>query len=166
MGCDIHVYTEKLNSNNHWVNVDHWQLDEYYTEYSHSEDDDPYGPNTHRWSLCPVYRGRDYELFSTLAGVRKGFGAGPQFSEPRGLPDDVSDMVRSESDRWDGDGHSHSYATLWELVQWKSQHPKSHTLDQFLSCLKNRCADELWTVPNKLTPEQLAQFRVVFWFDN
>jgi hypothetical protein len=110
MGCDIHVYTEKRNQDGHWVNVDLWKLNEYYNPYDPDYESEP------QWNVKPIYTDRHYALFSALAGVR---GSGePLFSEPRGLPDDVSDIVRAEHDRWDGDGHSHSYATLAELRAW------------------------------------------------
>jgi len=53
--------------------------------------------------------GRNYSLFAALAGVR---GAGPS---PRGLPDDVSNIVKDASDTWDCDGHSHSWITVDEF---------------------------------------------------
>jgi hypothetical protein len=116
MGCDIHVYTEKQNSQGHWVNSDNWRPNEYYSPY------DPDYQNESRWEHQSVYHGRNYRMFSALAGVRGGsWSDEPQFDEPRGLPDDVSDLVRSESDRWDCDGHSHSYATLAELMNWVEQ---------------------------------------------
>ena len=45
-------------------------------------------------------------------------------SDPKGLPEDVSDVVKEESDRWNGDGHSHSYFTLRELVEYLEKNPK------------------------------------------
>lgn len=60
---------------------------------------------------------RNYNLFSILANVRNGNSLVP-ISELKGLPNDVSDGVRKESDGWDGDGHSHSYFTLQELLAY------------------------------------------------
>ncbi len=39
-------------------------------------------------------------------------------SEPRGIPENVSEQVKSEADRWDGDGHSHSWLTIAELLAY------------------------------------------------
>jgi hypothetical protein len=55
---------------------------------------------------------RDYELFGVLAEVRNSVD---NDAEPKGLPDDVSETIKSESDRWDCDGHSHSYSSLEEF---------------------------------------------------
>ena len=60
-----------------------------------------------------LYSGRNYELFGILAGVRDHNN--DSIDDPRGLPEDVSEVTKKESDRWDGDGHSHSWLTLKEL---------------------------------------------------
>ncbi|WP_148596258.1 hypothetical protein [Aquisphaera giovannonii] len=72
------------------------------------------------------YSGRNYSLFAILADVRNGRGfagidTGNGFvpiDDPRGLPDDVSEPVKADSDRWDGDGHSHSWFTVAELLAY------------------------------------------------
>jgi hypothetical protein len=121
MGCDIHVYTEKRNDKDHWVNVDLWRLNEYYNPY-----DPEYAYSGSQLIINSCYTGRDYTLFSALADVRSGSDDTPVFSQPRGLPDDVSDIVRFESDRYGVDGHSHSYATLAELEDWVNQQGTQH----------------------------------------
>jgi len=78
-----------------------------------------------------IYSGRNYDLFGMLANVRNGVGfagivTGTGFtpiSMPKGLPNDVSPIVKSLSDSWEGDGHSHSYLTLRELLdyEWEGQ---------------------------------------------
>jgi hypothetical protein len=40
---------------------------------------------------------------------------------PKGLPPDVSPLVKQESDGWGEDGHSHSYFTLKELKDYNWQ---------------------------------------------
>lgn len=72
------------------------------------------------------FKRRNYDVFAMLANVRNGRGfagcdTGDGFvpiSEPRGLPDDVTPEVRAESDKWGGDGHSHSWLTLAELLAY------------------------------------------------
>ena len=88
MGCDIHLYLEYKIANAAWQADRHHILDEDGVLH---EADVAY---------------REYELFAALAGVR---GRGPK---SKGLPEDVTDKVRSESDRWGEDGHSHSYTDL------------------------------------------------------
>jgi|688.fasta_scaffold656606_2 hypothetical protein len=115
MGCDIHLFSEKkktVNGIEKWVNADYWKINPYFG-------DDDYEPEL---ELVSIYRNRNYALFNILAEVR---GNGPSISQPRGLPDDVSDIVKKESDRWDSDGHSHSYFTLAELKKYYGDN--SHT---------------------------------------
>jgi hypothetical protein len=113
MGCDIHLYVEKLE-NGVWMPADQWVPD---------EDDErklsvPYGTG--------FYDGRNYDLFAILANVRNGYGfagcdTGDGFvpiAMPRGLPDGVTPVVKAESDYWDCDGHSHSWLTLAEILAY------------------------------------------------
>ena len=118
MGCDIHVYTEKyishIKGEERWVNIDYWQYNPWYKE----EDNDGERMLEH----IPFYRGRDYELFGILADVRHGAEGGP-ISQPKGLPQDVSNITKKESDNWGSDGHSHSYFTLCELKDYLEKNP-------------------------------------------
>jgi len=74
----------------------------------------------------PLEVGRNYDLFAILANVRNGYGfagcdTGDGFipiDEPRGLPGDVTDDVKKESDGWGINGHSHSWFTLRELLEY------------------------------------------------
>ena len=113
MGCDIHMYTEakmSVNGNPTWVCVDSWKLNRYYGEAGEPQ-----------YEVRPVYRARDYSLFTLLAGVRSS-GDNPVLSDRRGLPRDASDAINDASDRWGGDGHSHGWATLKELVDFNAEH--------------------------------------------
>lgn len=115
MGCDIHLFTERkrsINNEQKWVNADNWKLNPYY-EKNNEDGESEYNINS-------AYRRRDYALFSILADVRNDSGNKP-ISEPKGLPEDISEVVRAESDRWDGDGHSHSFFTMKELYDYYEQ---------------------------------------------
>jgi hypothetical protein len=196
MGCDIHLYTEKIKSVNgvdKWVNCDHWKLNPYFG-------DDEYEPEL---GLISLYSGRNYNLFGVLAGVR----GGDEICLPRGLPDDVSDVVKKESDRWDGDGHSHSYFTLAKLKKYYEDN--SHTshngflserqikeleddgvspyswrewsgpdlqyrewkedspIKPLVESLDKRMRDEFWIQEeDEDTTKWEEKIRIVFWFDN
>lgn len=116
MGCDIHLFTEikkSINSEDKWVNIDNWRYNPYYKE---GNDD-----GERMLELESIYSGRNYELFGILAGVRDRNN--DTIDEPRGLPEDVSNVTKKESDRWDGDGHSHSWLTLRELKEYQGLHP-------------------------------------------
>jgi hypothetical protein len=104
MGADIHIAVERRTADG-WQRVEpmvppRWQYNG--------------APELERQSW---YDGRNYFLFAILAGVRNGSGGDPvvPISDPRGLPDDVSDETRDEANEWGLDGHSHSHFTLAEL---------------------------------------------------
>lgn len=99
MGCDIHLFVEaKNNKTGKW-------------EYK------PYAPE---------YGSRNYDAFAMLADVRNGWGfagvvTGDGFNviaEPKGFPQDASPELQQENEDWSGDGHSHSFLTLKELLEY------------------------------------------------
>lgn len=117
MGCDIHFYVERLE-NGKWVSADKWTPNEYAGGEGEPETEVKYED-----CFCSE---RNYNLFAILADVRNGSGfagcdTGDGFvpiSKPRGLPDDVSEQVNADATRWDGDGHSHSWLTVEELLAY------------------------------------------------
>jgi hypothetical protein len=117
MGCDIHSYAEVFRDGK-WCKVGKIFKNPYYDQTSKSGFN---GPLTdHPYDL------RTYDLYAMLADVRNGYGfagvdTGSGFktiSNPRGLPNDVSDDVRQESEDWGLDGHSHSWLLLSEIIDW------------------------------------------------
>lgn len=102
-----------MNSQDKWVNVDNWRYNPYYEEGN--DDGEP------MLRIESLYSGRNYELFGILAGVRDRNN--DMIDDPRGLPEDVSSVTKKESDRWDSDGHSHSWLTLKELKEYQGLHP-------------------------------------------
>lgn len=87
MGCDIHSFAEKKNSDGTYSPV-------FYTPF---ED-------------------RHYGLFAFLADVRNYSQIEP-LSQPRGMPADASQAIVDELKSWEDDAHSVSYFTLAELVR-------------------------------------------------
>lgn len=142
MGCDIHLFVEKRffkyddeeKENGVWVSADKWSINEYYYLYPddkesmlHVDRDDCF------------YTGRNYDLFAILANVRNGHGfigcdTGDGFipiffipiSMPRDLPGDISPEVKAQADDWGADGHSHSWLTLKELLEYDWQQVTKH----------------------------------------
>lgn len=110
MGCDIHMYVEKYSeAEKRWMSADVWEESDY---------------SIHQMDISNhIYSGRNYELFAILANVRNGDNFKP-ISEPRGVPKDVSWLVKKAVNGMNGDGHSHSYFTLEELVKfdWEGQY--------------------------------------------
>jgi len=122
MGCDIHLFHEVRTPGGAWESADHWEPDE----------DDPLRLTVPYDKA--LYRGRNYDLFAILADVRNGRGfAGARtgsgfqpISSPRGLPPDVDERIRSVSDSWGADGHSHSFLTVAELLAYDWTQVTSH----------------------------------------
>ena len=100
MGCDIHMYREKL-VNGKWVSAD-----EFVKEYEDEPADVPWDKR---------FTDRNYDLFGFLCdGVRTSF----EFSfKARGLPLAMSYEVMSIDNSWRSDGHSHSHLYLHELKE-------------------------------------------------
>jgi hypothetical protein len=110
MGCDIHFYVE-FKRNGRWQSADKWRFDDEYADVSYTN--------------C-FYGERNYSLFAILANVRNGYGFGGvdtgdgfvPIDKPRGLPHDVTNQIKESSDRWDCDGHNHSWFTLQEILEY------------------------------------------------
>ncbi len=113
MGCDIHMFCEErktMNDQTFWINADHWKPNPYHCAYDDGEDPE--------LDIVGLLDDRDYSMFTALCGMRDYTEKSPKISDPKGLPNDVTDAVKKESDRWDCDGHSHSYATLREVKEF------------------------------------------------
>lgn len=115
MGCDIHVCCERKTYEGKWVNCDHFKLNPYFDVDGDDEEID-------KWWIVPIFDDRNYALFATLADVRN-YGYIKPISEPRGLPDDIHYITKELADSWGNDGHSHSYYTLKELMDYMSHAP-------------------------------------------
>jgi hypothetical protein len=113
MGCDIHLYVEKRDADGLWRSADTWYDDPDY----------PDRKTVYKWGLGlerlagPIYDGRNYNLFAVLADVRNHETFVP-IAAPRGVPADASPEYAAEAKSWGGDGHSHSWLTLGELLRY------------------------------------------------
>ncbi len=154
MACDIHFYVERREGGK-WVEADKWVVGEDWWNKGEMVKDTNF------------YDERNYRLFAILAGVRNRRGSGDASTDegfspislPKGLPEDVSPLVSKASASWDGEGHSHSYLTLRELLDYDwtqiSYYKKAQTF-LFISDVMPRL-------------RQLGEpddVRIVFWFDN
>lgn len=104
MGCDIHLLIETKDVDGNWK------------MHGKMEDDDGF------ISPAETYSGRNYTLFGVLAGVRSE--SVTAIAAPRGVPDDASEEYKAFVEQWDGDGHSHSYHTLAQLLDYDWTMPK------------------------------------------
>lgn len=110
MGCDIHLVAEVRNMGV-WTPAQSIHTDEEgLSEVAGGE----------------LYEGRNYDLFAILADVRNGYGfagirTGGGFnpiSDPRGIPEDCHPNTRKYLESYGGDGHSHSYHTVQQLLEY------------------------------------------------
>lgn len=158
MGCDIHLYVERLNDDLQW-------------EFVPAPADAKYG----EW-----FGDRNYNLFAMLADVRNGRGFGgvdtgnrvEPISAPRGIPADASARYKQEAgydpcceeyrasdwerhkegcneiNGWGDDGHSHSWFTARELHDVNWDQPITHrgvvTPTQY-RVLKEKGSPDAWS---------------------
>lgn len=175
MGCDIHMRCEVHKDwKDVWEDADFYYRNPYYKEGEEGEDGEEFIVN-------PIYSHRNYTMFSVLAGVRNYVNNEP-ISEPRGIPTDCNEHIRADVEYWWIDGHSHSYFTLRELVDYVKLHEHSdilnkggltkevweyeekelrRELDEIIEEMKKRI---LWSSLKK--EENFDRIRIVFWFDN
>lgn len=115
MGCDIHMYVE-YKKEEKWIHGDYFKPNPYFNKNA----PDPYEGEFER---IEIYGGRNYILFSVLAGVRDYTNSRKPVAEPKGIPEDCSEYVLKDYRDWDCDGHTHSWLTLKELEEYQQQAP-------------------------------------------
>lgn len=174
MGADIHLMVEK-KVNGKWEvieKIDQAEINWYTraleenrakgeeSNYSHLNEEyllkqiEHYKNNiTTDW----LYSGRNYNLFAILADVRNGRGfagikTGEGFnpiSDPRGVPEDASNTYLDDVNSWNGDGHSHSYHTLKQLVEydWHQETVQYGVvpLKVYTECKENGTTPDSWS---------------------
>jgi len=123
----------------------------------------------HNWSTVDI--DRNYYLFAKMAGVRNCYDDPIEpIAEPRGVPMDVSETVAMHINRWDCDGHSHSWLSKEEMkvvYDWVNEKwPDSR--NQYWRLFGYLFGDYVWDVgdPDCGIPAEVTDARIVFWFDN
>jgi hypothetical protein len=108
MGVDITCYVELCDDNG-------WHIAPVKVENKYAYND------SDKWTWAQPWHGRDYELFDILTDGHINIDS------PRGLPNDVSDEVKAERDRFRDEGldfglsiscdsaYNDTYFTLFEL---------------------------------------------------
>lgn len=159
MGADIHAVLEKYHPEFGWVGVHDFpyiSIDNVNVSSPAWPDDSKtrqewYDRTYMSWKVLD----RNYHLFAMLAGVR---GAGP---DPKGVPDDASDLAKMGIASWGRDGHSHSYGLLSEvgaIFLLSSGDPT-----EILSETRIKSILDLFGLDYS---ESLDEYRLIFWFDN
>jgi hypothetical protein len=119
MGCDIHLFVEyerEMPVKDSPDNTRQWISGDYFMQNPYFEVFDDEGQLEH----VPLYRERNYFLFNVLAGVRSHDHSITPISEPKGVPVDSCPYIQEEYESWDSDGHSHSWLTLGELIEYQA----------------------------------------------
>lgn len=111
MGCDIHLYKEKLVEGR-WTEADEWTENEYYARAIAAGEEDTNEPRlVVDWKKR--FTARNYALFGFLSdGVRESH---PFSFAPRGFPGDASPLVKACYEMWGVDAHSASHLTVAQL---------------------------------------------------
>ena len=117
MGCDIHFHVER-KIGGQWVSPEKWYKDPdsgTLTLYD-------WVPGTFVRKSGPMYSSRNYDLFAMLADVRNsGYYNAERINPifpPRGMPGDESREVGLSAEQWGPDGHSHTWITVRELMEY------------------------------------------------
>ena len=172
MGCDIHLFCEKKIDGK-------WEAlkDSNEAEIKNCKDralSDP--SNAALWEEYAenykndynfIYSQRNYNVFAMLANVRNYGYAHVAIDTPRGLPHDASDLIKTESQKWGVDGHSHSYLTVKELLDYNWDRTAYYNNAKMV--YKNEAGIFYdWSLPKlkELAGDNLESVRIVFWFDN
>jgi hypothetical protein len=128
MGCDIHAhiqYRHKDDCNRRWITL---------------------VENFNLW--------RNYEIFSSLAGVRCKKDVRTKF--PKGLPNDTGIDYRMQRLMDDTDAHSKSWATLQEWRDAVEPYAKQEYTMEY----------QLVTRILEMLENSGCEVRVIYWFDN
>lgn len=142
MGCNLHGYLEVM-------------------EY----------PEADKWNWFSVHKlpdTRNYWFYAAIAGVRNYIEIEP-ISEPKGMPKDPSMMSLSDAIDDGSYGHSHSWLTANELLnyEWSQKIKEGDTEETILSdSLHTHFKALLTEIAYLATQYGSERVRMVFWFDN
>jgi hypothetical protein len=130
----------------------------------------------HHWGAPDIKR--SYTLFALMAGVRSYDDIKP-IVEPRGLPEDLTELTRIDYENWYGGCHTPSWLTAEEMEQVFEQYqsicgarnPKEKypLISLEHNILHTYLFGNGFSTPNKYpsdNQEDVQDVRFVFWFDN
>ena len=110
---------------------------------------------------------RWYQLFAKIAGVRNNNDITP-ISEPKGLPEDISEITKFESDYMGSDGHSHSWLNVKEIKEMLKYIDELDPTNSFehkeLGYIGGNGVGDFEV--GEGYPKEYQDVRMVFWFDN
>lgn len=154
MGCDIHWHIEVKDKEGIW-RLTFPKLKEFFPEDNSDEGYLDWKDDYEVVWKNPLFVSRNYDLFAILANVRNGYGfagciTGYGFipiKEPQGVPEDASPEFKRVVKEWSGDGHSHSWVTLRELLDynWNQKTTLCGLVDgEQFQVFKEKGSPEVW----------------------
>lgn len=167
MGCDIHMVLER-KFGDEWVGMHNYNAPDYKALHINNLIDDGGEPPKRAWISYKIMQ-RDYQLFGELAGVRKASSLG---NEPRGLPQDASQLTTVMADEWGMDGHSHSHLSLPEFIAaYAASTGQTPTLVEHRLNPTKETSTWFHDIATLITgddifDENYNDYRICFWFDN
>ena len=171
MGCDIHMYPQRLNKEGDWE-VPDGLLTEFTPTEIEEEGDGHWRVEDNSYTFFKEkdnYIGRSYYLFSimTYGEVRGDPSHSIPALAPKDIPDDLGNLLQKYWEDWEDDAHTPSYFTLEELRQLRMEllitdTPNSQDISTAIS-LVEKVITHSFDIPENEDP---ANYRVVFWFDN
>lgn len=168
MGCDIHPVLEKKvkfeDGTEKWVGLHDFPFMVAYKNKLIEGEMDKWELVAAGYNWQPAFDKRNYGRFAALCGVR---GEGP---DPKGLPEDASDLTKLRLPENNGDLHSHSWTSLREALEicLKTEYDSENV---FLNEKDPRKTNPLsyffgldWLEDNE--DDTVDNYRVVYAFDN
>jgi len=122
MGADIHIFVERKKDDK-WVRYTGKHFSSVWRKEKGEKENSPFD-----W--------RNYEMYGFLAGVRHSYIK--PIKEPiYKIPNDASEYVKKQFVKWDGDGHSHSFLTARELLEFDYNQDLREPGDDFSTNSRN-----------------------------
>jgi len=101
---------------------------------------------------------RLYSFFGLMAGVR-GY---PTLVKPKGVPEDMTVVTKSNYDEFGYDDHTHSWLSSKEIIDVGEQ--QKEKLEAFFGLLFGSDWEDFYT-HRSMYPDFLEDFRFIFWFN-
>jgi hypothetical protein len=111
--------------------------------------------------------GRWYQLFGKIAGVRDEDEK--PIVAPKGLPKDVSEVVRCEYERGKGDWHTATWLNakeIKELCDWVGENEQGWKGKWEHEQLGYVSGNAVYGVPCTEYPPEFQEVRLICWFDS
>ncbi|ULO05624.1 hypothetical protein H1230_21455 [Paenibacillus sp. 19GGS1-52] len=174
MGTDIHYFVEQKmyrhryndpDRSGKWISIDKWTKSSWAILYPERDE----SPTWIVESNDMVFKDRNYDLFAILANIRNPENM-PYISEPRGLPEDVSEEIRLQIEY--GEFHSTTWFTAKELLEFNWDQVfeyEDETMDGevFIDSVNYmECGSKLLDVVRNLVGrKEKSDFRIIITFD-